>query len=319
MKIRIILLASVLLAVSLGVFISCKKESANEKLNGVFIVPQSGSSVVENRTLLSYVTTPYKFPFAAAMIAPMPSNVDVKIVVDNSLVGAYNTAQRTNYATLPTGSYSLETSSLTIPKDSLVSQQTNVVINATMLTTDVSYLLPVKVESVSSDKVTLNSALATKYYIVRAPKPVIGNLSDGKPASKNGPSASPAARGNDGNTDGNWNNSSVCETGAVTEGYWDVDLGAISPRIDTIRIWNRTDCCDDRTTDFYIFVSDVPFSGTTVASSVAQPRVYKYFNAGKAGRPTTVLPNVSGRYIRLQNTGGTSLTLAELTAIGIKP
>lgn len=314
------LILGVLTVSSILIFLSCKKQNTSEKLNGVYIVPLSGSSATENLTVLSYVTTPYKFPVAAAIPTPVATDVNVTLTVDNNMIAAYNSAQKTNYAVMPAGSYSLDETSLTIPKDGIASNQTNLAIKANMLTTDVSYLLPVKVATVSSSSVTLNSAIATKYFIVRAPTPVVGNLSDGKTSYWKNPSTSfNAGRGNDGNTNGDWTAGSVCESGGGAEQYWEVDLGAISPRIDNVKVWNRTDCCDDRTIKFYVFISNVPFTGTSVASSLAQQGVYNYYNDGKAGRPTEILPNVSGRYIRLQNTGSTSLTLAELTAIGIKP
>jgi hypothetical protein len=319
MKTKVMLFMGILIVSSISIFLSCKKQITTEKLNGVYIVPLSGTSTTENQTLLSFVTTPYKFPVAAAISTPTATSVDVTLTIDNNMVAAYNSAQKTTYAVLPEGSYSLEATKVTIPIDSIASNQTNLVIKANLLATDVSYLVPVKVASVSSSSIVLNSAIATKYYIIRAPTPVIGNLSNGKTASMSKGNQATASRGNDNNTDGNFTNQSVCETGAGNEEFWQVDLGAISPRIDDIKIWNRTDCCDDRTAKFYVFISNVPFSGVSVASSLAQPGVYAYYNDGKAGRPTTILPAVSGRYIRLQNTGTASLTLAELTATGIKP
>jgi hypothetical protein len=305
-----------------SLLIGCSENEAMDKdkveNNAIFIVP-SGKVAIESKVLLSFVTTPYKFPVAVAVIAPVAATTDVTIALDNSLVATYNTTNKTNYAILPVDSYTLEATSLTIPKDSIASQQTNLVVKAGMLELDTDYLLPVKVASVSTSDIVINPAMATKYYIFRAPTPNKGVLSVGKPSKKNGGSGSPAARGNDGNTDGNWNNSSVCETGAVTEGYWEVDLQAVSPLIETVDIWNRTDCCDDRTINFYVFISEVPFTGTSVAEALAQPGVKSFYTAGKAGRPTKIATNVAGRYIRLQNTGGTSLTLAELTATGIKP
>lgn len=310
---------SIFILSSIIIFLSCKKETSDQSQNGIYLAPVSSSSVTDNLTLL-FATTPYKFPLSAAILSPASTNVEVTIAVDNDMVATYNTAQKTNYLVMPAGSYSLEATNLTIPEDGIASNQTNIVIKSNLLTADVSYLLPVKVASVSSGDITLNSAFATKYYIVRSPTPVIANLSDGKTSYWKNPSASfNASRGNDGNTNGDWTAGSVCESGAGAEQYWEVDLGAVSPRIDEVRIWNRTDCCDDRTAKFYVFISNVPFTGVTVEASLAQPGVYKYYNDGKAGRPTTILPAVSGRYIRLQNTTTASLTLAELTAIGIKP
>lgn len=299
----------------------CSENEAMDKDNvgnAIFIVP-AGKEVYESKVLLSFLTTPYQFPVAVAVVDPVAANADVTIALDNSLVAAYNTLHNTTYAILPVGSYSLEATSLTIPKDATASQQTNLVIKANLLQLDTDYLLPVKVATVSATDITLDPVMATKYYIFRAPTPDKGVLSVGKPSKKNGPSGSPAARGNDGNTNGIWTNNSVCETGPIAEGYWEVDLQAVSPLIETVDIWNRTDCCDDRTINFYVFISEVPFTGTSVAEALAQPGVKSFYTAGKAGRPTTIATNVAGRYIRLQNTGGTSLTLAELTATGIKP
>ena len=298
---------------------SNNEDTDKEGNNGIFIAP-SGKVATESKVLLSFVTTPYKFPVAAAVITPVATNVDVTIALDNSLVATYNTVNKTKYAIMPEGSYSLEATSLTIPKDGIASQQTNLVIKAGMLNLDTDYLLPVKVASVSATDITLNPAMATKYYIFRAPTPNKGVLSVGKPSSWKNPSASfNQARGNDGNTNGDWGGGSVCESGAAAEQYWQVDLQAVSPLIETVDIYNRTDCCDDRTINFYVFISDVPFTGTSVAESLAQPGVKSFYTPGKAGRPTKITTNVSGRYIRLQNTGGQSLTLAELTATGIKP
>ncbi|WP_316815314.1 BT_3987 domain-containing protein [Pedobacter nyackensis] len=316
---KIIFCLGVLIVSSILIFFSCKKQTNSKKLNGIYIVPLSGASTSENKTLL-YSTTPYKFALAAAISSAIGTDVDLNIAVDNSLVSTFNKAQKTTYAVMPEGSYSLEATSLKINKDQIASNQTNLVVKSNLLTNDVSYLLPVKVSSVSSNEITLNSAIATKYYIIRTPTPIIGNLSDGKNSYWKNPDESyNPFRGNDGNTDGEWGNASVCESGAGLEQYWEVDLGGVSPRIDDVKIWNRTDCCDDRTAKFYLFISDVPFTGKTVAASLAQPGVYNYYNDGKAGLPTVVLPKVSGRYIRLQNTTSASLTLAELTATGVKP
>jgi hypothetical protein len=321
MKTRVMLTMSVIIVSSILIIVSCKKQitGADAKLNGIYIVPLSGSSAVENQVLV-YSTTPNTYALGTAISSPLTADANVTIAVDNSLVSTYNSAQNTKYAIMPTGSYSLAATSLTIPKNSIASNQTNLIIQSSMLSPDVSYLLPVKVASVSASGITLNSAIATKYYIIRSPTPVIANLSDGKNSYWKNPSASyNPFRGNDGNTDGDWAHGSVCESGAGTEQYWEVDLGAVSPRIDTVRIWNRTDCCDTRTAQFYVFISSVPFTGTSVAATLAQPGVYQYYQDAPAGRPTLILPRIPGRYIRLQNTTTMSLTLAELTAIGIKP
>jgi hypothetical protein len=304
-----------------SIMAGCSEDAVTAKDNvgnAIFVVP-TGKEATESKALLSYITD-YKFPVAVAVIAPVITNTDVTSALDNNQVAVYNTAHKTNYSIMPEGSYSLEATSLTILVDSIASQQTKLVIDASKLQLDTDYLLPVKVASVSESGITINPAMATKYYIFRAPTPNIGDLSTGKNSHfKSREAWRNPQRGNDGNTNGEWGGGSVCESGPAAEQYWEVDLGSVSPRIDDVKIWNRTDCCDDRTINFYVFISDVPFTGTSVAEALAQPGVKNFYTAGKAGRPTQIVPNVSGRYIRLQNTGGTSLTLAELTATGIKP
>jgi hypothetical protein len=304
----------------LGIFIACNEDGITNKggENAVLIVP-SAKEATEAKTLLSYVND-YQFPVAVATIAPVMTNTDVTIAIDSDQVAAFNTTHNTNYSVMPEGSYSLEATSFTILKDSVASEQSKILVDATKLQENTDYLLPVKVASVSESSITINPAMATKYYIFRAPTPVLADLSTGKASRfKSGEAWRNPQRGNDGNTSGEWGDGSVCESGAGAEQYWEVDLGSVSPRIDNVKIWNRTDCCDERTIDFYVFISEVPFTGSSVGESLAQPGVKAFYTAGKAGRPTQILPNVAGRYIRLQNTGGQSLTLAELTAIGIKP
>ena len=50
----------------------------------------------------------------------------------------------------------------------------------------------------------------------------------------------PAARGNDGNTDGDYNKNSVTHTAQQKDPWWEVDLGT-AKAIDRIVVFNRTD------------------------------------------------------------------------------
>lgn len=73
-----------------------------------------------------------------------------------------------------------------------------------------------------------------------------------------------AGRAVDGNTDGNYNNNSVSHTLIDDQAWWKVDIGMpkIGGGLHTIanlEIWNRTDCCGDRLSNFYVYVSDEPF------------------------------------------------------------
>ncbi len=129
---------------------------------------------------------------------------------------------------------------------------------------------------------------------------------------QNGPAF--ANRANDGNTDGDYYNNSVAHTESEFQPYWQVDLGSVQP-IDHINVWNRTDCCSSRTANYHVFVSDVPFTGTTVADSLAQPGVQDNFNTPQAGTPTAVGVNRTGRYVRVQLDATEYLHLAEVEVI----
>ena len=65
----------------------------------------------------------------------------------------------------------------------------------------------------------------------------------------------------DGNIDGAFFANSVTHTAedGSAEPWWQVDLGSDVP-IHEIAVWNRTDCCSDRLSDYYVLASDHPFT-----------------------------------------------------------
>jgi len=120
-----------------------------------------------------------------------------------------------------------------------------------------------------------------------------------------------ASRGNDGDTNGRYWSKSVTHSARESQPWWQVDLGAVES-ISTISLFNRTDCCASRGSNFHVFVSDVPFTGGTVAASQAQAGVLDVYVEGQMGRPTTVDANRSGRYVRVQLSGSNYLQIAEV-------
>ena len=65
-----------------------------------------------------------------------------------------------------------------------------------------------------------------------------------------------ASRGNDGNTDGTYGNASVTHTdNGDLEPWWRIDLLDIYP-LTRIVLWNRTDCCSERLSNFEVSVLD---------------------------------------------------------------
>jgi RHS repeat-associated protein len=118
----------------------------------------------------------------------------------------------------------------------------------------------------------------------------------------------------DGNTDGNYWDYSVSHTDYNTQGWWQVDLGS-SQAIGTINVWNRTDCCGSRLSNFYVLVSDNPFQSTDLTTSINQAGVSSYYTAGQGGSPTSIAINRTGRYVRVQLAGTDYLALAEVQVL----
>ncbi len=84
-----------------------------------------------------------------------------------------------------------------------------------------------------------------------------------------------------------------------------------------VELWNRTDCCGSRLSNFYVFVSDAPFAGSTVTGTLAQSGVTAYYWSGAANAVTTTFPLTrSARYVRVQLTSsGIALSLAEVRVL----
>jgi hypothetical protein len=142
------------------------------------------------------------------------------------------------------------------------------------------------------------------------------NIARGKSASQSSTYGGAAAsRALDGNTNGNFNNGSVTHTNVDNQAWWLVDLGSIS-QLSTINIWARSDCCEWRSANVYVLVSDSPIKSTNLNTARAQSGVSSFYIAGNVGRPSTVNINRTGRYIRVQLTGRDNLSLAEVEVMG---
>ena len=145
------------------------------------------------------------------------------------------------------------------------------------------------------------------------------NLSKGQEATQSSYYLNPlnpvAADAVDGNTNGNWAAGSVSSTRNETNAWWEVDLGQVS-QVDTIHIWNRTDCCANRLSNFHVFVSDEPFASTSLAATQSQAGVTDLAYPGSAGQSTDFTVNRTGRYVRVQLEGTNILHMAEVQVIG---
>lgn len=111
----------------------------------------------------------------------------------------------------------------------------------------------------------------------------------------------------DGNISGNWNDGSVTCTHHNQQAWWQVDLGDVFT-IEDVNVYNRTDCCSDRLSNFDIKIS----LDETTWTSIYVP--------GTAGSPTSVDFNgQQARYVKVQLRGGNYLSLAEVEVMGNGP
>jgi hypothetical protein len=138
------------------------------------------------------------------------------------------------------------------------------------------------------------------------------NVAFGKVATQSSTVVDAApSRASDGNRNGDFANGSVTHTDFQNQPWWQVDLGTLQP-LDSVAIWNRTDCCGERLANFYILVSDTPFTSTDLTVTLNQPEVSSYYIAGGAGQTLNINIGRTGRYVRVQLAGANFLSLAEV-------
>jgi hypothetical protein len=146
------------------------------------------------------------------------------------------------------------------------------------------------------------------------PKP---HLAFGKPTAQSstvtGYPTAPAQSAVDGKTGGNFFDGSVTHTNPDVHAWWQVDLQKSAP-IGDIVIWNRTDCCSDRLNDYWVFVSNAPFTpADTPATLKDRPGTWSSHQIAAPDPSTRIKTNgASARYVRVQLNGANSLSLAEV-------
>lgn len=114
----------------------------------------------------------------------------------------------------------------------------------------------------------------------------------------------------DNNPDGDYYHGSVTHTNQDPQAWWRVDLGQ-AYLLGSIHIWNRTDCCSERLSDFRVSVLD---------SSFSEVWGQDYNTAGGYPNPeldiNPLSPSVTGRYVQVQLHGTNYLSLAEVQVYG---
>jgi len=138
------------------------------------------------------------------------------------------------------------------------------------------------------------------------------NMALGKPTSQSSTANSGvSSRAVDGNTNGNYANNSVTNTAGGTNDWWEVDLQGIT-NISSITLWNRTDCCLDRLSNFYILTSAIPFASTALSTTLNDPNVSSTYVTNRPNPSENYAINRFARYVRIQLSGTNILSLAEV-------
>jgi hypothetical protein len=121
----------------------------------------------------------------------------------------------------------------------------------------------------------------------------------------------------DGNTDGNYVDGSITHTNQESTPWWQVTLTAPAT-INNVVIWNRTDCCTDRLSDYWVFVSNTPFAATDTPSTLQNRAGTWSSHQTTIPSPSTsiAVPAVQGQYVRVQLSGFNFLSLAEVQVMG---
>lgn len=121
----------------------------------------------------------------------------------------------------------------------------------------------------------------------------------------------------DGDLSGADETGSLTHTNNEAQAWWELDLGRVM-EIDTVRLWNRTDCCANRLANFNVLTSTTPFASKNLQATQAQSGVSDFPVNGVAGRQTDITINGLARYIRVQLRGTNALQLAEVQVFGSK-
>lgn len=134
----------------------------------------------------------------------------------------------------------------------------------------------------------------------------ITNVALGRPTSQSSTAyGGEPSRAVDGNTSGRYGGNSVTHTDYEASPWWRVDLGG-PHYVEEVVLYNRTDCCGDRLSNFHVDYLDA--SGKVLATKT---------HSGTAGVETSFDSAVEGVHtVRVQLNGTNVLSLAEVEVFG---
>ena len=137
------------------------------------------------------------------------------------------------------------------------------------------------------------------------------NISLGKKVSQSSVLSLGPENAIDGNRDGDIENNSIALTDLEQSPWWEIDLGLVY-QLKDIHIFNRSDCCTERLTDFYILTSLVPFPSTDLTECLNDPNVSAVHVEETVGTDWLQSLYEDAQYLRIQLAGEDYLHLAEV-------
>lgn len=108
------------------------------------------------------------------------------------------------------------------------------------------------------------------------------------------------------------NGSQTCNL--IDNPVWQVDLGE-NFNIDYVNIYQKDGSAVENLAGYHIVVSDNPFLSLNLNNTLNQWAVTSYYQPGAAGFPTKVPISRTGRYVRVQNEVGRTLSIGEFEVI----
>jgi len=123
-----------------------------------------------------------------------------------------------------------------------------------------------------------------------------------------------ASKAVDGNTNGAQWDGYASGTNYHANSWWQIDLQSVQ-NINSITVWGRTDCCPEMSREFYVFVSDNPFTSYDLNTTINQPGVSNYYHSAYAN-PGNINVNRTGRYVRVQLNHSQYLVMGEVQVWG---
>lgn len=287
--------------------------------NGLFI------PYVMAKTEIDAPNNMQKFEISGALskAGVAPEDIPLNFALDYSTLDSINKLQEEEgqppYEMIPDSIFNFNKENSIIRKGNYSTEGINFTINTSKINVGAIYLIPIRISSENANY-PVEKENSIVYFAMKGSFPIFPNLSPGKTTSQSSTDyGGVSSRAIDGNTDGFFGNNSVTHTAENVDPlqWWQIDLGATADILN-INIFNRTDCCNFRLSNFYIFLSENPIQGSTIEEVKALPGIISIYREAMVGYPSEIEVGwKKARYVRIMlTTPKDPLSLAEVEIRG---